>query len=121
MLNRISHIILAFLILLTSIGMTLTMHYCGGQLKSVSVITTAEACCDTPGCCHNKTITIKIEDNFLIASDTFGFSQWAFEMPGFIELFRNDFADGNSRFTFLCTPAPPKLNPHFSLLQSFLL
>ncbi len=37
---------LAFLILVTSLGFSINIHYCQGRLQSVSLIGTAKSCCE---------------------------------------------------------------------------
>ncbi|MCK4920773.1 MAG: hypothetical protein KAS71_06995, partial [Bacteroidales bacterium] len=76
MLRKASHIILALLIMLTTMSMTVFKHYCGTSLKSVSILLTPEHCCDIPsGCCHDETITVDIEDDFSVTSIIFDFNQ----------------------------------------------
>jgi|DEB19_MinimDraft_2_1074335.scaffolds.fasta_scaffold00414_3 hypothetical protein len=53
--------------LLTSIGGSFNLHYCGGNLKTISFSSVSEkTCCGKKimkkGCCHNKTILIKVKD-----------------------------------------------------------
>lgn len=53
--------------LLTSIGGSFSLHYCGGNLKTISISAVSEkTCCGKKimkkGCCHNKTILIKVKD-----------------------------------------------------------
>lgn len=53
--------------LLTSIGGSFNLHYCGGNLKTISFSSVSEkSCCGSKmkskGCCHNKTIVIKVKD-----------------------------------------------------------
>ena len=51
--------------LLTSIGGNFNLHYCGGNLKSISFISQKSCCADkmeNKGCCQNKTIVVKAND-----------------------------------------------------------
>ena len=69
MLKKISHIILALLVLVTTIGMTVSAHYCGGELKSVQVVTESESCCgDSCDSCHNEIIKVEVEDDCTFSS-----------------------------------------------------
>lgn len=66
MFRKITHIILAFFLLVSTTGVTLSMHYCGGELVSSSINKEAKACCDgTGGCCENKTIHFEVEDDYM--------------------------------------------------------
>lgn len=44
MIPKAIHIFLAIIVYLSSIGVTLNMHFCKGELKNVSLITKAEEC-----------------------------------------------------------------------------
>jgi|APLak6261665767_1056052.scaffolds.fasta_scaffold00032_37 hypothetical protein len=60
--------ILAFFILIYSVastGLLVKVHYCCGDLKSISLIT-PKSCCGksekSKGCCHNETKYFKVKD-----------------------------------------------------------
>ena len=87
MLKKISHIILALLVLVTTMGMTVSAHYCGGELKSVQVVTESDSCCgDSCGSCHNEIIKVEVEDDFTIQMINFDFTQDFSFLPAFIQL-----------------------------------
>lgn len=66
MLRKIIHIALALLFLVSTMGVTISMHYCGDNLISMSVIGEAESCCgDDCGCCDNETIHLEVEDDYV--------------------------------------------------------
>ena len=48
---------LALLILVSNVGLALTMHYCGGKVAFVSVQTLANTTDSEKGCCAKKAIT----------------------------------------------------------------
>ncbi len=64
MLRKISHIISAILLLVTSMGMAVSKHYCHGELVSVSVFHEADSCCDMPGCCTNENHFYQVKEDF---------------------------------------------------------
>ena len=66
MLKKVSHILLSFLLLITTMGMTVNSHYCGNDLVSISVISESQSCCETPNCCHNESMLIKLEEDISI-------------------------------------------------------
>ena len=47
---------LAFLILVSNVGMAFTMHYCGGKVASVSVQTLVNTADAEKGCCAKKAV-----------------------------------------------------------------
>lgn len=66
MLKKIGHIILSCLLLVTTMGMAVSKHYCGGELISVSVFDEADNCCDMDGCCENETQVFQVKEDFSV-------------------------------------------------------
>ena len=64
MLQKISHIILASLLLVATMGMAVSKHYCSDSLISVSVFEEADSCCDDMGCCHTENEFIQVKNDF---------------------------------------------------------
>jgi hypothetical protein len=66
-MRKIVSISLLSLYLLASVGLTLTVHYCGGDLASLTLFDKINCCCDEKGkadnCCKNEIKTIKISDD----------------------------------------------------------
>jgi hypothetical protein len=58
-----------FLFFITTTGFTISEHYCGNKLISVTINAHAKSCCDnnTCSCCHNKTEHFQIKDVFVSA------------------------------------------------------
>lgn len=64
-------ILLTFIYSLSAVGACVTIHYCGGEVASVSVFSAEGKKCMCPvkdgqmkkGCCENKTLTFKIKDD----------------------------------------------------------
>ena len=54
MFKKITHIIIANLILISITGFTVNMHYCHDQLIDLALFSPAHSCCDTgdEGLCH---------------------------------------------------------------------
>jgi uncharacterized membrane protein YadS len=88
MLKKISHIILALLVLVTTMGMTVSAHYCGGELKSVHLLSAADSCCgDACTSCHNEIIKVKVEDDYTISSFSIDFESVFTLLPALTYLF----------------------------------
>lgn len=64
MLKKISHIIFSLLLLVATVGMTVSRHYCKGDLYSVSVNGSGNAGCDMGNCCHDENQNIRIHDDY---------------------------------------------------------
>lgn len=121
MFKKISHIALMSLILVTTMGMTVSKHYCGDSLKSVGVLSAPDRCCEVPsGCCHNESFTIKVEDDFSVATNAFDFTQFAVILPALVELNQIEPTEKQSFASFIVIP-PPKIQRILSSLQTYLL
>lgn len=65
MVKKIIHITLALTLLVVTMGFTVSKHYCGDNLVSISVNHEAKSCCDMDGCCHNETNHYQLEEDFV--------------------------------------------------------
>lgn len=76
-MKKASIILLLLCYLMPSIGMSVSVHYCGGKLASVSLMGSAEgrcACGKKPmkkNCCKDKTTTFKIKCSQDLCEQTF--------------------------------------------------
>ena len=123
MVNKISHIILALLLLITSVGVTVSKHYCGDSLESVTVVVTPEPCCEIPsGCCHDESTTIKLEDSYSVTSFSFVQSQFAVLLPLFVDLIQNGTIESSSINNQILIPPPPlKIQTVLASIQLYLI
>lgn len=71
MIRKISHITIVFLLLVLTMGFTVSKHYCGETLVDVSVLTgNASGCsdddnsCDMGSCCHNENHVYQLQENY---------------------------------------------------------
>lgn len=63
--RKAAHILLSFLLTISTTGISLSMHYCGGEWVSTSINSEAEGCCEGEGgCCENKSFSIQLEEDF---------------------------------------------------------
>ncbi len=122
MQQKITHIIFAILIILGSSGMTISKHYCGTSLKSVSINQIPDNCCDTSSdCCHNESITIKLEQDISTVTTVFNFNTTILFLPSIAKLDYIEFlAEGISTLISHEGP-PPKIQTVLSKLQLYLL
>ncbi|TLX70203.1 hypothetical protein E9993_22510 [Labilibacter sediminis] len=124
MLRKITHIILALFLMVVTTGITLSMHYCGGELVSTSINKEANTCCDgTGGCCENKTLHFEVEDDFVSPIQVKNIETVEldvlfpilfvlnFELSGEEEMATNAFYD---------TSPPPTIQTRLALLQTYL-
>ena len=66
MLKKLSHIILSLLLLVTTMGMAVSKHYCQGDLMSVSLFGQDDHACNMGSCCHNETHIYQVKDDFSV-------------------------------------------------------
>ena len=68
MLKIFSHIALSLLLLVSTVGMTVSKHYCGNSLVSVSISGNSEesSCCDMENCCHSETQIFQLKEDFSV-------------------------------------------------------
>ena len=120
MLKKISHIILALLVMVTTMGMTASAHYCGGELRSVQLLTEPESCCgDSCDSCQNEIIKVEIEDDFTISTLNLDFtSEYSF-LPALIQLFQETIITEEVKQVAYHKPPPLKIQTVLSDLQVY--
>ena len=122
MIKKISHIILALLVLATTAGMTISEHYCGDTLREVSFMVEADPCCDIPdGCCHNESNTYVIDDSFSVSNFNIEFTSLVVTVPVSFELFNLSIPEQYTSLAWIDTPPPPDISTFLARVQSFLL
>jgi len=120
MLKKLSHIILALLVLVTTMGMTVSAHYCGGELKSVQLFQASASCCGAAcDSCHNEVIKVKIEDDFSISTFTVDFTAYPIALPALIQLFQDSINTEEVEQIAYCKPPPLKIQRVLSDLQVY--
>jgi hypothetical protein len=130
LIRKISHIVFSLVLVITTTGMTITKHYCGTRLVSVKIISEPEKCCDNSNCCHNETITIKLDSDILnevpdyslrIFPSSFSPAQDLFFNNNslFSDILLNHTSEGD--ITGFPDLPPPKLSTVLPMLGAFLL
>jgi len=68
MLKRLTHIIAVLLLMISTIGVPISSHYCGAKLVSVSISHEVKSCCKgmrkCSGCCKNESHFYKIQNEY---------------------------------------------------------
>ena len=67
MIKKVIHIVISFFLFFAFAGLTVNTHYCNNKVFSVKINNHAKKCCDNNECghCNDKTIILKIHDDFL--------------------------------------------------------
>ena len=126
MFRKTAHIILTLLLLTTTIGFSVSKHYCGSRLVEVSINSEAEPCCDdmeNSSCCHHETeyfqviedlVTLVSFENTRIAGFDILFPLvfvYSFNAPGNIVTEVLNYSE---------SPPPPAIQAKLSLLQIYI-
>jgi hypothetical protein len=122
MLKKFSHIILSSLLLVSTMGVVVSKHFCEGTFESVSVFHAADSCCDMDGCCHNEDQFFKVKDDFsapvvfsapmLAELDILGFSLFDADLLLSLET-------ENPNPLYADSPPPPTIQKALSLKQVY--
>lgn len=124
MLKKLSHIILSAVLLISTMGIAISKHYCEGSFVSSSVFHEAKSCCGDSDCCHNEDQFYQVKDDFsapvvleapvLAELDILGHDLLA-------DLIIESPVTENSSFRFTDSPPPPIIQKVLSLKQVYLL
>ena len=60
------HISLAILLMISSVGIVVSVHYCHDKLASISIFKESKTCCTNPNCCQNETISIQFDEDYVV-------------------------------------------------------
>lgn len=124
MLRRLSHIILALFLLISTSGVTFSMHYCGGKYVSTSINKEAKSCCDgTGGCCENKTLHFEVEDEYVspVQVDSIKIIELDVLFPILFTLNLELLPEFNETLNvYTDVSPPPTIRIRLSLLQTYL-
>lgn len=122
MLKKVSHIVISILLLTSTMGITLSAHYCGESLKSISVLADPVTCCDIPdGCCHDEADTFRVEDDFACSSFQFESEQILTLIQDYSIASVEDLSNNNYSIPFFTEPPPPTTKQVLSSLQVYIL
>ncbi|MFO7756137.1 MAG: hypothetical protein R6V34_09155 [Bacteroidales bacterium] len=121
MIRKVSHMAISVLLLFATAGITVSKHYCGDNLKSVTWMNSPDACCDLESCCHDETQVFMLDNDFTYtpeeAVNTSGFKISETAANSILASLPD-----NSQFIILNDrPQPPRLRTNLASIQSFLL
>lgn len=70
MFKKIKYITFVILLIISTVGVPISKHYCRNKLVSVSINTSADNCCDESGsnCCHNEDTFVILDPDFSVPS-----------------------------------------------------
>ena len=127
MIRRTLNSVLITVFLFSSVGYSISLHYCGNTLISVSIGSKVKSCCrnGTCTCCHNETKYYQLKDSYVSATQDINnqtklVSDFMFVVADVAETGVNDFIHADVHF-IAESPPPISLNKHLSRLQAYLL
>lgn len=135
MIKKVSHIILSFVLIATTAGITINLHYCAGDLYSIGLDSKADNCSENEdhkghmnkmnhNKCDDESINLKISDDFTKTVQKINIHN-DFVIILFNTLFQdviNFFASNNIETDFYnFINSPPATRHILSLFQSYLL
>ena len=122
MFKKISHIVISLLLLTSTVGITLSAHYCGENLKSISISADPESCCDIPdGCCHDEADTFRLEDDFASSSFQYESQQVVSLILDYSIASVEVLSNKNYSTPIFIEPPPPTTKQVLSSLQVYIL
>ncbi|MFT7072474.1 MAG: hypothetical protein ACJAX3_001452 [Patiriisocius sp.] len=132
--HKIMSLLMAFVVLFSTMSFTIDMHYCGDTLVDTAIFKKAKGCGmemqnpSTKGCsitkkncCSDKQIVIDSQDELKLSFDTFSFEQQQF-VTSFIYSYINLFegAEGNTT-SFSEYPPPLIARSIYKLDETYLI
>jgi hypothetical protein len=124
MIKKIGHIILSALLLVASVGLAISKHYCSGNLVSTSIFGEAESCCGDSDCCHNESEVYQMHEDYSLVSVSETPQSAEFDLLDFTILVYNFTVvetEETEEFFEADSPPPPKIQTVLSRKQSYLL
>ena len=126
MLKTFSHITLSLILLVSTMGMAVSKHYCGDDLVSVSLYDNSEddSCCDMDNCCHNENQVFQVKEDFSVPAISSIPVLAEFDILGHNltdwEAITEPEAENNT-LSFIDSPPPKTIQKVLSLKQVYLL
>ncbi len=127
MYRTITHLLSAIILLITTMGFSVSKHYCGSRLIEMSINSAIEPCCDdggTAGCCHDETEYFRFDKDFVgpVIIENNQVTDLDILFPSvFVYLLNEPVMIESEILNFAESPPPPKLHTKLSLFQTYLI
>ncbi len=73
MIRKTLHIVIASFILISTMGITINMHYCHDQLIDLAFNAPAHSCCESCQGCQDESIVVEAGDDYEVPAIAFNF------------------------------------------------
>ncbi len=123
MFKKTANIALSFMLLFSTVGLTVTKHYCGNSLVKITIFTKPAPCCQKDGCCHNESSVFQFKANYFLPDKITNSGGLVTDIQSFAFAISNLNGQLNPGFTSLIPDeSPPPLSAHaiLSLFQTYL-
>ena len=122
MIKRISHIVVAALLLFATTGMTVHQHYCQGSLVETSIFHELDFCCgEGADCCNNESETFQLDEDFVYFVQLIDYNDVVIELPILEPLFTGHLEVQRKPLSNYKILHPPDLGTVLARLQVFCL
>lgn len=130
--GKIIHLLVAFVLLVSTIGVVINKHYSGGKLFSTALFVHAKSCCEK-SCCHSTPMKgcreeveyFKLDVDFTVPDDFTHSYLYNQDVTLFLtetQFTKNIFSDAsNGNIAFRDIRPPPKITDLTVLFHSFLI
>ncbi|NJO90583.1 MAG: hypothetical protein HC831_17705 [Chloroflexia bacterium] len=74
-MKKLASIIISIVYLVLSTGILVNLHYCQGEIESISIVTNNSKCCcasmefDDDGCCKNEQLLVQFDNDEQIVTN----------------------------------------------------
>ncbi len=119
--------IIAALLMITTMGFSVSKHYCGTRLIEVSINSTIEPCCKdvgTSSCCHDETEYFRFDKDYVspVIADNDQITIFDILFPAVaVYLLDNSVIVEKDILNFAESPPPLALHTKLSLFQTYLI
>jgi hypothetical protein len=110
--------------LISTTGLTISQHYCGGELVSTSIFDEAKSCCDSDDCCKNETELIQLDVDYSISSPVVIPESIQIDLLAISLVVFNLTLEENSiveKYAIVHSPPPPDIQTSLATRQTYLL
>jgi hypothetical protein len=124
MIKKAGYMMLATLLIITTVGFVISRHYCDNELISVSIDLPADRCCDdvAGNCCQNENETLILKVDFTQpVSEEVSISQLDLFGTSYVEQLSNIEEQDVTESLVLNYPLPYGTHAFLAKIQSFLL
>lgn len=122
MLRKLIHIVVLISLLSSTMGITISKHYCNNKLVSKVINSETKKCCGKScNSCHTEKVSLKINDDYQDTNHDFQFQELAVIVKFTYLLFDSkEIEDETQDYNTIELPPPLKIQRTLSKLQTYI-